>query len=80
MARPMAFVSTGPVLHFGGPAAGSSLRLLPGGGANRAGSAASGGFIVRSVSSVRVTSSPPDVSIRRSRMPSSASTATSIRS
>ena len=39
-----------------------------------------GGFIVTSVSSVRVTSSPPDVSIRRSRMPSSASTATSMRS
>ena len=79
-ARPTAFLPTGSVSHFGGPAAGLSLRLLPGGGANRAGSAASGGFIVRSVSSVRVSTSPPDVSVRRSRMPSSASTATSMRS
>ena len=33
------------------------VAWLPGGGANRAGSAASGGFIVTSVSSVRVSSS-----------------------
>ena len=61
-------------------APGASRKWLPGGAVNPAGSGAAGGFTVTSVSSVTASRRPRNVSSRRSRIPSSASTAASTRS
>ena len=59
---------------------GASRKRLPGGAVNPAGSGAAGGFTVMSVSSVTASSWPRNISSRRSRIPSSASTVASTRS
>ena len=79
MARSMTFFAFDPSgLLNASP--GASRKWLPGGAANPAGSAAAGGFTVTSVSSVTASNWPPNLSSRRSRIPSSASTAASTRS
>src|SRR5947208_2124389 len=80
-ARPAAFPATcQPSPLRPGASSGSGTGRLPAGGANRAGSSASGGLIVTVVSSKRVSSWPSKVSSRRSRMPVSPSTISSTRS